>query len=220
MISSYYKNKLRQGVASLTAFLTATLGKGLLNLLLKTCHWEVTGASSLHLIAGKENCLLALWHNRIIIAPFFFHRFVPDRIFAGFISNSRDGKLIDFLVRSYSKGRTIRVAHDAKYAGLKRVINCIEKDKWVVVMTPDGPRGPKYALKPGLVAAAVASQSNLFVLNWTADRFWELKTWDGLRIPKPFAKITVAVDSFPKLDPELPFLKTDAQAFFEKTLLK
>ncbi len=185
------QNHVRQFIAACLALIIATLGKCILNLLLYTCSWEVIGSDVFLAKANKEKCLLALWHNRLAITPFLLHRFVPNRVFAALISKSRDGKLLDYFVRSYKNGRTIGVYHHSRHAALKSVIDHVEKKEWVIVVTPDGPRGPKYSLKPGLPQAAFETQAHVFTLNWSAESYWELKTWDGLRIPKPFTNIKV-----------------------------
>jgi len=204
------QDALRQGIATSVAFLISTLGKALMNLLLRSCSWEVSGAESFGEKSKGEKCLLALWHNRLAIAPYLLNRFVPNRIFAALISKSRDGRLLEFFVNSYKNGRTIGVFHNSKHAALKSVIDHVEQKEWVVVMTPDGPRGPKYQLKPGLPSAAFETQAIVYVLDWSADSFWQLNSWDGLRIPKPFSKIRVNFKQALPIIPEQPYTLDEA----------
>jgi lysophospholipid acyltransferase (LPLAT)-like uncharacterized protein len=64
-----------------------------------------------------------------------------------------------------------------------------------VAFTPDGPRGPRRVSAPGAAAAAVRSGAPVIALGMRASRFWQLKSWDRLTIPKPFARVCVRYSS-------------------------
>lgn len=211
------KHIWKNSVYKMLSLFLATVGKGLLNLLLWTCRWEVQGLERFCEIASKDKCVLMLWHNRLAIAPFILHRFTPRFIYAAFISNSRDGQLISTFVHSYKAGRTIRVPHHSRHQALRELIRRIEEKKEIVAVTPDGPRGPRYSVKPGLALAALETQAYVFPLNWEATRFWEFKTWDRLRLPKPFS--TVRVQFAPPVRFDQPSLELqDAQNALQQAL--
>lgn len=179
---------------SILPFLVARLGQMGMRLLLKTCQLEVKGLEHFHAIAEKERCILMLWHNRLAMAPFILYRYAPQFIYAAFVSKSRDGELISAVVHSYKAGRTIRVPHNSRHQALKEVIQNLKEKKEVIIITPDGPRGPRYEMKPGIALAAKETEAFVVPLNWTSSKMWELKTWDKLRIPKPFSKITISFE--------------------------
>ena len=57
-----------------------------------------------------------------------------------------------------------------------------------VVMTPDGPRGPRRQLKPGLVFLASRTGRAIVPTAFAASRGWSLRgSWTNLVIPKPFS---------------------------------
>ncbi|HEY3012399.1 MAG TPA: lysophospholipid acyltransferase family protein [Gemmatimonadales bacterium] len=60
-----------------------------------------------------------------------------------------------------------------------------------VAFTPDGPRGPRRELKPGVVAAAQRGGAIIVPLHAEADRAWRLHSWDRLMIPKPLARVWI-----------------------------
>jgi lysophospholipid acyltransferase (LPLAT)-like uncharacterized protein len=60
-----------------------------------------------------------------------------------------------------------------------------------VAFTPDGPRGPRRELKPGVVAAAQRGEAVIVPLHAEADRAWRLHSWDRFMIPKPFAQVRI-----------------------------
>jgi lysophospholipid acyltransferase (LPLAT)-like uncharacterized protein len=60
-----------------------------------------------------------------------------------------------------------------------------------VAFTPDGPRGPRRELKPGVVAAAQRGGAVIVPLHAESDRAWRLHSWDRFMIPKPFARVRI-----------------------------
>ncbi len=176
------------------SFLMITLGKGLIHLLLFTCRIHVEGLGHFCRLAAKEKCLIMLWHNRLALAPFILSHYTPNFLYAALVSGSRDGEILSSLIHSYHNGRTIRVSHQARYQALREIIRHVEERKQIVIITPDGPRGPLYTIKPGIAVAALETQAYLVTLNWEAKHYWELKTWDRLRLPKPFTTIRVTFE--------------------------
>lgn len=60
-----------------------------------------------------------------------------------------------------------------------------------VAFTPDGPRGPRRELKPGVIAAAQRGGAIVVPLHAESDRAWRLPSWDRLMIPQPFARVWI-----------------------------
>lgn len=173
------------------SLLIAKLSHFIMKGVIRTCHITVDGVEEFIELAGKEKCILMLWHNRLAIVPFVLKKFTPHFLYAALVSGSRDGEILSSIVHSYKNGRTIKVPHHGRYQALREVIRHVEEKEQIVVITPDGPRGPRYEIKPGIAVAALETQANMIALDWEANRFWELNTWDRLRVPKPFAKISV-----------------------------
>ena len=169
----------------------ANFAKYALKGLLRTCRIEIQGLDDFVGFAKKNRCILSLWHNRLAIVPEVLSGYALGLTFTAVISKSRDGEPLALIVNSYSVGRTIRVAHNDRHGALKSVINHLKDNVDVLVITPDGPRGPRYDLKPGIVAAAKASGAHVVPFSWTADKFWQMKTWDWFMLPKPFSTIKV-----------------------------
>lgn len=174
--------------------LAAYLGRFFIRLLMSTCRLRIEGLERFVQTASQTPCILVLWHNRLAIAADILTRKAPRFVYAAFVSKSRDAEILAALAESYGQGRAIRVPHNARHAALNKAVQCL-KEGQILVITPDGPRGPVYSVKPGVLLAAKASQASLIPFSWQADRYWEFKTWDKLCLPKPFAKIQVTFGS-------------------------
>jgi lysophospholipid acyltransferase (LPLAT)-like uncharacterized protein len=179
----------------LSLFMVTQIGKKAVRLLLWTCKWKVEGLDHFCQIASEEKCILLFWHNRLAIAPFILTTLAPQFTYTAFVSNSRDGDLLSSIIHSFECGRTIRVPHHSRHQALKTLIRHIEKEKDVTIITPDGPRGPRYVMKPGAALAAVESGAHVIPFNWTASKYWTFNTWDALRLPRPFSTIKISFES-------------------------
>lgn len=173
-------------------YVIAYAAKAGLHLLMRTCRVEIQGLDTFILTANKFPCILMLWHNRMVALPDVLYKNASQFNYSAFISKSRDGDPLALIVESYNIGHALRVPHNARHMALGKMISQLKKSQEIMLFTPDGPRGPRYVVKPGIVLAARESAAKIVPFSWEADRVWKLKTWDGMMIPKPFAKIKVA----------------------------
>lgn len=58
-------------------------------------------------------------------------------------------------------------------------------------MTVDGPKGPPYKSKNGIIDLAKKAQVQVLPMTAVGERYWQLRSWDKLRIPKPFSRVAV-----------------------------
>lgn len=170
----------------------ARLAKIVLNLLLKTCRFEIKGLDHLKQAAKADKCIVMLWHNRVALAAEILSSRAPEFLYAALISQSRDGEIIASIIESYAIATTIRVPHNAKREALENTVKHLTSKPHILVITPDGPRGPRYRIKRGIGYVAKSTGAGIVSLSWNADKVWKLNTWDKLMIPKPFSKIAVA----------------------------
>lgn len=183
---------IKKKLYKVRSFFIAKASHWLLNMIIRTCRVHVSGAEEFCKLATQDKCLLMLWHNRLALAPFILFRYTPGHIrYAALVSASRDGDILTNIIHSYRNGSTIPVPHLGRYQALQNIIRHINERKQVVVITPDGPRGPCYEIKPGIAVAALETRAHVAALDWKASSYWELRTWDRFRIPKPFSTIYV-----------------------------
>ncbi len=137
--------------------------------------------------------IIVVWHNRLLFAPLLTPRRRRRRI-AILASDSRDGEYAARYMRffgfvpvrgSSSKGgaRALRILKKQLASGLS------------VALTPDGPRGPKYQVQPGVVALAQMTGCPILPISLNAPRRWQLKGWDRTQIPKPFSRVDFMIGS-------------------------
>jgi hypothetical protein len=116
-------------------------------------------------------------------------------------SNSYDGEYMGRIIRKFGfvavKGSSSRNAVRA-LLGLRRAL----QQGWAVAFTLDGPRGPRYKVKPGPVALARSSGVPLTMFHIAVDRAWVLNTWDRLIVPKPFSRVLMRIGKLIPVPPD------------------
>ena len=108
------------------------------------------------------------------------------------ISPSVDGELGVMMVRRFG-GAVIRGSSTHTGArALRDYYQALVRDNVSPVITPDGPRGPRFKFKPGALLLAQMSGRPILPMSYAASHAWRIK-WDRFVIPMPFARIAIAI---------------------------
>ncbi len=192
---SWFKNKIFPSILAWTA-------KYGMRLILFTCRIDIKGLGAFLETAKTSPCILALWHSRLVVMPEVMHRFASCFSYTAIISQSRDAEPLARLTKSYKIGRVLRVAHNRRRLALSQMIALLKAKDSVLIITPDGPRGPSFSIKPGIIAAALEANAKIVPFSWHASSFWQMSTWDQMIIPKPFCKLQITFGNEISLDPD------------------
>jgi lysophospholipid acyltransferase (LPLAT)-like uncharacterized protein len=131
--------------------------------------------------------IIAFWHNRTALMVYFYGRFCRGRSSLTFISSSRDGQFITDVAARFGiqavRGSSSRHGTSAMLAAIRGADN----PQVDLVITPDGPRGPRYEIQPGLLR--LAQRTGRPIVAITYDLKWKclLGSWDKFHIPLPFS---------------------------------
>lgn len=133
------------------------------------------------------------WHQQQLVCT----ELIRDWLRRGFracyiVSASVDGEVPSRIARSWGAD-VIRGSAANTGALVLRDAQQMMKRGVSIVTTPDGPLGPKFEFKSGTVLMARIGSAPLVPVACAADRAWYLNTWDQFMIPKPFARIVIAV---------------------------
>ena len=130
------------------------------------------------------------WHNRIFAVPGSRTRRAKGRGGAILSSASRDGEIIAVLA---AKIDCAAVRGSTSRRGVKALFGLLD---WVrrgydVAVVPDGPRGPRYRLGPGVIKLAQLTEGRILPIRVEYGSYWSFKSWDQFRLPKPFTTVDV-----------------------------
>lgn len=135
--------------------------------------------------------VLTLWHNRIIFTASFVRKSLLQRM-SVLISNSRDGEYVSTFIKFFGLN-VVRGSSSKGGAQALIELNREIKNGHTVILTLDGPRGPRYTVHPGAIAIAQTQAVPILPISVNAKSYWQAKSWDGTQIPKPFTKVVFKV---------------------------
>lgn len=106
------------------------------------------------------------------------------------ISSHRDGEIIAKAVHAF---RMRSVRGSSSRDGARALLQMLQEvgDDWGLVLTPDGPRGPRHSTAPGTIYIAAAGRRSIVATGFAARSYWRLGSWDRMEIPKPFTRVVV-----------------------------
>lgn len=135
-----------------------------------------------------EPIAMVLWHNRLFLAAEILRRYRRPRPAYALVSASSDGA---WLAAFFSlaglrtvRGSSSRLGREAA-TGLVDVLRAGHD----VGITPDGPRGPCYEMKPGAVIVARRTRVPILLIGGEFTSAWRLRSWDRFYLPKPFSRV-------------------------------
>ena len=135
--------------------------------------------------------ILLIWHNRILATPVLYRRYCPSRKGLRVLTSaSRDGAYLSEFVRYFGLDSVRGSSSKRGAAALFDLIRTLE-DGLDLCVTPDGPRGPRYILGPGVILLSERCHVPLIPVSVEYSACWRFNSWDGFAVPKPFSKVTV-----------------------------
>jgi lysophospholipid acyltransferase (LPLAT)-like uncharacterized protein len=138
--------------------------------------------------------MYAFWHSHLLPLAFYFRNTAKTAV----ISESRDGTRAAAVARAWGHA----VIHgSSSHGGALALRTCVRelRSGGVIVITPDGPKGPREIVKKGVAQIALLSGAAVFPISVFAEHSWRLNSWDGFMIPKPFSRVMIRIHA--PLDP-------------------
>ena len=170
------------------------LGSWFLRLLALTLRLEAEDPAALQARAGSGPFILLFWHNRLLLVPVAWNRHFARHRPKGMAltSTSRDGSLIAEFLNRFGIGPIRGSATRRGSAAVREMARWLRRGHDIAI-TPDGSRGPCYAMKPGPIRLAQLTGCPLLPISFEYTSAWRLKSWDRFFIPKPFSRVTFRV---------------------------
>lgn len=159
-------------------------------LMFQTTRWRYEGREHLDAMFAEPGFIASVWHARL--APIAMLRPRGRRAVA-MISANRDGALLARVMANLGAETVHGSSRDPRKGGkAKGAITAFNqsvaalKAGAILVITPDGPRGPNMRAKPGVAAIAAASGRPVLPVAYSARRAVVFGTWDRFMAPWPF----------------------------------
>ena len=174
------------------ARLVATVGAWIVRLMVASLRIRVHDEAGVLGGLSEPRLIWVFWHNRLFVIPHLLNHYLPRRPGSALTSASKDGEILAAFLRQFHI-RPIRGSSSRRGAAALLEMKRLIAEGYDVAITPDGPRGPRYRLNNGPIALAQKSGARVMPIRVNYSRFWQLKSWDAFRIPKPFARVDITL---------------------------
>jgi lysophospholipid acyltransferase (LPLAT)-like uncharacterized protein len=157
----------------------------LMRLSFYTTRWTVVGEDIPDSYHEKEiPFIVCLWHDRLMMAPCVWKWKKPLHVLA---SNHSDGRLIARVVENFSMPAVFGSTGKTGMAAAKELARLVKAGKYIAII-PDGPKGPRHKLAPGVVAISKLTKADILPFSFCVKRFYQFNSWDKFIGVWPFNK--------------------------------
>jgi lysophospholipid acyltransferase (LPLAT)-like uncharacterized protein len=176
----------RDGVQRVIAALLAFY----VRLIFRLTRWTQTGAEALTQRAeAGQPFIVCFWHGRMIGMPNFW-RFRMRLHLLG--SRHADARLVYRTVQRFGVQTIIGSSDYGGTEALRKMVRVLRAGD-AVCMTPDGPRGPRMRVNPGIIVLAKLAGVPVFPVSFSTTRGRVLSTWDRFFLPYPLGRGVLAI---------------------------
>lgn len=165
-----------------------------LALVVRTTRWRLDDAApALALIAAGRPLILAFWHERLpLIPPLFRLAIAAEPAVAALrprvlVSQHRDGRFIGAAVERFGVSMVYGSSRRGGAAALVELLRILRAGDPILI-TPDGPRGPRRQAAAGVAQLAALSGAAVVPVGAASTAHRLLPSWDRMMFPLPFGR--------------------------------
>ena len=156
-----------------------------MRLVYATGRWTVIGFEHMKARLDEDKPFIGcFWHGRMLMWPAFWRFGKPA---AMLISNHQDGRLIARTIAHFGIGTVTGSSSRGGAAALRDMAQTLAASCSIVV-TPDGPRGPRMRTAPGVAMVAKLSGVPVLPAAYSTTRAITLGSWDRFLLALPFGR--------------------------------
>jgi len=154
---------------------------------------------------GSRPAVIAFWHRHILTMMTHYR---GGRVCVP-VSRSDDGEYVAHVMERFGL-QSVRGSTSRGSIPMLRQWLSMSEQGYSPVITPDGPRGPRFSVQPGVVLVARRTGLPVHPVGIAVRNAWTLPSWDAFVVPKPGTCIVIAAGRSLRAEDF-----ADAQAFCE-----
>lgn len=186
MSSATLRRRLRIARRRLGGWVLELVGPASIGALARTWSVELVDREQRDAVFAGGACVLALWHGRLLL-PLAAH---AGGGFCVLVSPSDDGSLVARMLERHGQTVVRGSTNKSPARALRALARELARGRRIV-LTPDGPRGPRHTVNLGAAWLAARCGVPILPLGLACDRAWHLSSWDRFTIPRPRARIAI-----------------------------
>jgi lysophospholipid acyltransferase (LPLAT)-like uncharacterized protein len=151
--------------------------------------WRIQTIDEHYLEAARrvsKRVIFAFWHGRLLPLS-FTHRSQAIHVLA---SEHPDGELMGRTIRHLGFGH---VRGSSTRGGTRAIFQLVKKIEhgFDLGITVDGPKGPKFVVKPGPLEIAKLSGAPIVPITTSSSSHWSFNSWDAFEVPRPLCRVAI-----------------------------
>ena len=136
--------------------------------------------------SGK-NYVVAFWHGSMLMG-WFLHRPAGAQRISALVSQSKDGEYLSSVLERWKYTMIRGSSHVGGKEAMQLMTDEVVSGSSLVI-TPDGPRGPRHEMKMGAVRIAQKTGVPLVLVGIAIKHKKMLRSWDAFEVPLPFSRV-------------------------------
>jgi lysophospholipid acyltransferase (LPLAT)-like uncharacterized protein len=157
-------------------------GKFVIDLIFSTVRIESIDLEQARQEIDSGRCLVAFWHSRMLMVSYIY----KGRGAAILVSRSNDGEMMAQVLERQGHNPVRGSTSRSGVRALSRLIKAVKEENRPAVIVPDGPRGPRFKVQPGIIALAQKTGYPIVPISYSARRMKVFSSWDRFILPYPF----------------------------------
>jgi lysophospholipid acyltransferase (LPLAT)-like uncharacterized protein len=181
-------NGMKNIISELKWRLIGISGKLLIDAIFLTSRIEVMGRGLVEDVMKSQKYILVFWHSRLLL-PSYMLKNINCLVL---VSQSRDGEIIRRIINSQGQEAVRGSSTRGGLRALAGMIRNLKENQRPGGFSPDGPQGPRFKVKPGVITCAKKTGFPIVPVTYSASRIKVFSSWDRFILPLPFSRCTMA----------------------------
>ncbi|MBU0533527.1 MAG: lysophospholipid acyltransferase family protein [Candidatus Omnitrophica bacterium] len=182
------------------------------------------GKTTKFTVIGEENykktkgpVIFTFWHNRIFLSVYYYRYILNKKNICVLLSPSKDGELLAKVINKLGFASARGSSKHYSKNTFTTMLAAFKKG-FDAAIVPDGPQGPKYKAKLGVIRIAQKAGIPLIPVAYNVSRKKILSTWDSFLLPLPFSRAVLIYDKPLMISSDIN--EENAKTLLEKRLTK
>ena len=142
-------------------------------------------------LKGEKPKIFCIWHNRLALSLLMHEHYActigETRKLAAIVSASRDGGVVARILEHF-KVQPVRGSSSRRGPQALLELTTWAERGYDIAITPDGPRGPRYVVQPGVIALGQITGLPIVPSGCRLHWKYRLNSWDQFQVPIPFSR--------------------------------
>ena len=162
-------------------------GKRFVDLLFATTRIDSVGFEAVRSMFNSRRMIVAFWHSRILLIS-YLHQGLNGAIM---VSPSQDGEIIARIIQRQGHEAIRGSSSKDGRRALAMLVKSLKEKVRPAVIIPDGPQGPRYKARPGVISLAKKTGYPIVPISYSAKKIKTFASWDRFILPYPFTRCRI-----------------------------